>query len=361
IRVGSISTCSNPADTSLSRYSLSSSAPATQPTQRSMFWRICASTSPRVTTSETASRPPGLSTRKASRNTASLLAERLITQFEMITSTELSGNGMCSISPLKNSTFSAPALRLFSFASASISSVMSNPYAFPVGPTRFAESKTSMPPPEPKSRTTSPGFNLASRVGFPQPSEACSASPGICSFCAASYRLEVIGSQLVPLPPAVPQQVPLFPRSAACPYFSLTISLMFAPSMPPSEYLATFNLRSSIFDSPFSSFVFRVSNFHFPISIFVFPSRATRKSPQYPPASAPCSACSTPNKETAAVPGALRYLPCTAKMCSPAARAPDLHSSACPSDATASNSESRVPPECLQPPAPPDAPTKAVA
>src|SRR5260370_32567512 len=104
MRVGSISTCSNPADTSLSRYSFSSSAPATQPTHRRMFCRICGSTSPCVTTSETASRPPGLSTRNASRNTASLSAERLITQFEMITSTELSGNGMCSISPLKNST-----------------------------------------------------------------------------------------------------------------------------------------------------------------------------------------------------------------------------------------------------------------
>ena len=50
-----------------------------------------------------------------------------MTQLEMMTSTELSGSGMCSISPLKNSTFSTPALRLFSFAKASISSVMSRP------------------------------------------------------------------------------------------------------------------------------------------------------------------------------------------------------------------------------------------
>ena len=34
-----------------------------------------------------------------------------MTQFEMITSTELSGSGMFSISPLRNSTLSAPALR----------------------------------------------------------------------------------------------------------------------------------------------------------------------------------------------------------------------------------------------------------
>ena len=40
-----------------------------------------------------------------------------MTQFEMITSTELSGSGMCSISPFRNSTFSRPLLRLFSSAS----------------------------------------------------------------------------------------------------------------------------------------------------------------------------------------------------------------------------------------------------
>ena len=73
--------------------------------------------------SDTAKRPPGLSTRKASRSTRSLAAERLITQFEMMTSTVLSGSGMFSIWPFKNSTFSTPALRLFSLARASIPSV----------------------------------------------------------------------------------------------------------------------------------------------------------------------------------------------------------------------------------------------
>jgi hypothetical protein len=37
--------------------------------------------------------------------------DRLITQFEMIASTQSLGNGMLSISPLRNSTFSTPALR----------------------------------------------------------------------------------------------------------------------------------------------------------------------------------------------------------------------------------------------------------
>ena len=170
---------SNPARASLATYSYSSSAPAIQPTHSSMFCRTSAGTSPRVTTSETANRPPGLSTRKVSRNTRSLSAERLITQFEITTSTELSGNGMFSISPLRNSTFSTPAFRWFSWASASISSVMSRPYALPVGPTRLAERRTSMPPPEPRSRTISPGFSLAKAVGLPQPRDASTASSGI--------------------------------------------------------------------------------------------------------------------------------------------------------------------------------------
>ena len=50
-----------------------------------------------------------------------------MTQLEMITSTELSGSGIASISPLRNSTLSTPAFRWFSRARASISSVMSRP------------------------------------------------------------------------------------------------------------------------------------------------------------------------------------------------------------------------------------------
>src|SRR5438876_1154304 len=101
-----------------------------------------------------------------------------MTQLEMMTSTLASGSGMLSISPLRNSTLATPAFRWFSRASASISSVMSSPYALPVGPTRLAESSTSMPPPEPRSSTTSPGLSWASAVGLPQPSEAATASAG---------------------------------------------------------------------------------------------------------------------------------------------------------------------------------------
>jgi hypothetical protein len=61
-------------------------------------------------------------------------------------------------------------------------------------PDSLADSKTSIPPPEPRSSTTSPGFNLANAAGLPQPSKASRASSGICLAWAASYRSEVIGS-----------------------------------------------------------------------------------------------------------------------------------------------------------------------
>ena len=176
----------NPARKSLSRYSNSSRAPAIQPTHSSMLLRISAGTSPRTTTSEIAKRPPGFSTRNASRSTRSLSPERLITQFEIITSTELSGSGIFSMVPCRNSTFVAPAFFWFSRASASISSVISNPYALPVGPTRFADSSTSIPPPEPRSSTVSPACSSASAVGFPQPSDAATAFSGNPAICAVS-------------------------------------------------------------------------------------------------------------------------------------------------------------------------------
>src|SRR3954447_23958837 len=85
-----------------------------------------------------------------------------------------------------------------------------------------------MPPPEPRSRTVSPGLSFASAVGFPQPSEALKAASGICPACASSYRFEVIGSQQLSsaeLAPQHPLLLPLVTRRAASPYFSLTISV----------------------------------------------------------------------------------------------------------------------------------------
>src|SRR3989475_8858274 len=120
MRVGSTATSTKPTSVRRRWYSFSSSAPATHPTHSSMLRRTAGGSSPRTTTSDTANRPPGLSTRNASRSTRRLSAERLTTQFEMITSTDASGRGICSISPFRNSTFTTPALRWFSRARASI-------------------------------------------------------------------------------------------------------------------------------------------------------------------------------------------------------------------------------------------------
>ena len=98
-----------------------------------------------------------------------------MTQLEITTSTLLAGRGISSIMPLRKVTFSMPASALLRSANCNIASVMSRPYAFPPGPTRFAESNTSIPPPDPKSNTISPAFSCASAVGFPQPSEAATA------------------------------------------------------------------------------------------------------------------------------------------------------------------------------------------
>src|ERR1039457_3371265 len=109
---------------------------------------------------------------------------------------------------------------------------MSRPNALPVGPTRLAESSTSMPPPEPRSSTVSPAFSCASAVGLPQPSDARRAVSGTRPDSDSLYRLLVMGSALPPqqLEGADPQQElpPVAARRAACPYFSFTISLMFS-------------------------------------------------------------------------------------------------------------------------------------
>ena len=68
-----------------------------------------------------------------------------MTQLEMMTSTELSATGRCSISPSRNSTFSTAAFAAFSRAFSSISGVMSTPMTRPVGPTFLAARKQSMP------------------------------------------------------------------------------------------------------------------------------------------------------------------------------------------------------------------------
>jgi hypothetical protein len=110
----------------------------------------------------------------------------LITQFEITTSTESAGSGICSITPFRKWTFVTPVSAALRCASASISSVMSSPYATPVGPTRLADRITSMPPPEPRSSTVSPARSSATAVGLPHPSEASVAASGKSPRCSAS-------------------------------------------------------------------------------------------------------------------------------------------------------------------------------
>ena len=178
-RVGSIEASSNPAPRQLCDVFLSSSAPAMQPTQSNMLLRTSSGTLPRTTTSDTANRPPGFNTRKASRSTRSLSAERLMTQFEMMTSTELSGRGMFSISPFRNSTFSTPACLLV-FARQRQHLVR---HVQSICLARRAHAPRREQHVDPasgaRSSTISPGFNSISAVGLPQPSEACTALSGV--------------------------------------------------------------------------------------------------------------------------------------------------------------------------------------
>ena len=84
----------------------SSSAPATQPIHSSTLRRICGrdlAPHHHVGHGEPSARLQARGTpRPAPR---SLSADRLITQLEMMTSTDSSGSGICSISPFRNSTF----------------------------------------------------------------------------------------------------------------------------------------------------------------------------------------------------------------------------------------------------------------
>src|SRR5207302_5721378 len=103
-------------------------------------------------------------------------------------------------------------------------------------PTRLAESSTSIPPPEPRSSTVSPGFNWARAVGLPQPREACSASAGSSATWSRSYRFDVIGSarhEGPQQPDAQSAPSPFVTWIAARAYFSFTASLMsIDPTLP---------------------------------------------------------------------------------------------------------------------------------
>src|SRR5439155_803918 len=83
----------NPESISLARYSSIGIVPDRQPAHASRFFLMTGSRVSSSTMSATANRPPGRSTRNASLITAPLSSARLMTQFEITTSTEASGSG----------------------------------------------------------------------------------------------------------------------------------------------------------------------------------------------------------------------------------------------------------------------------
>ena len=140
-----------------------------QPATRFTSERMSGGNSAVATTSEMARRPPGFKTRYASRKTCALSGDRLMTQFDMITSATPSARGRCSISPRRNSTLAKLPFTALERAFDTMSGVMSTPITRPVSPTSRAARKQSKPPPEPRSTTTSPGFSAAIALGLPHP------------------------------------------------------------------------------------------------------------------------------------------------------------------------------------------------
>ena len=139
-----------------------------QPTSASMSLRTDAAGSASHAMSDTASRPPGLSTRWISRNARSLSGTRFSTQLLITTSTESSSTGRASISPLRNSTLPRPDFSALARAFSSMASVISTPITRPAGPTLRAARKQSKPAPLPRSSTVSPGCIAATACGLPQ-------------------------------------------------------------------------------------------------------------------------------------------------------------------------------------------------
>ena len=165
--------------------SLRVSAPAMQPVHCCMSLRVASSMPSSAITSETAKRPPGRRTRAASRSTCGLSPDRLMTQFEMTTSTDSSGSGIASISPLRNSTFSAPALRAFARASAEhlVGHVESVGLAGRSDALRATGARRCRRPSRGRAPSRPRGAS-ATAVGLPQPSEICCASSGTSSRAA---------------------------------------------------------------------------------------------------------------------------------------------------------------------------------
>jgi hypothetical protein len=113
-----------------------------------------------------------------SAKTASLSGRRSITPFEMTTSKASSTNGSASTSPSTNSTFVLLIVSALARALASICGVMSMPVTCPAEPTICAAISESVPAPEPRSSTRSPGRSRPSANGFATPAKDSAALSG---------------------------------------------------------------------------------------------------------------------------------------------------------------------------------------
>ena len=122
-----------------------------------------------IVTSAICMRPPGTSTRKIDAKTTSLSGIRSITPLEITTSKLPLANGNSSTSPSMKRTLSAPIAAAETRAFSSISEVMSIPVTLPSGPTIWAATSESVPAPEPRSSTRSPGTSRPSENGFATP------------------------------------------------------------------------------------------------------------------------------------------------------------------------------------------------
>ena len=141
-----------------------------------MLLRISSGISPRSPRRRRRSARPASAPGRPPASTRSLSAERLITQLEMMTSTELSGSGMFSISPFRNSTFSTPAFFWLSrrgpASRRSCRGHTPSRRGRRAWPRAARRSRRRFPGPGPPP----PARSSASAVGLPQPSDARTAA-----------------------------------------------------------------------------------------------------------------------------------------------------------------------------------------
>ena len=156
-----------------------------QAAHRSTLRRVRSLSARPLTMSEMASRPPGRRIRAASAKTRCLTGERLITPFDRTASKLAASKGRSSMCASTSSTWAKPCSSRSRAAFSSCLSVMSTPTTRPDSPTSTAAQKMSVPEPEPRSSTVSPGWSAARSRWCPTPAKDASASAGILSSSAA--------------------------------------------------------------------------------------------------------------------------------------------------------------------------------